>query len=150
MPLTSLIPEFRTSTLTARFGAIENPLADGRGSDRSPDREGGVAFNGTILRGRRTSRGAGNPARGPRWGRLSGGAFGPRAPDEFRTIGGADPLVRAGPPGPALGCQNQLLGASVWPARGPAADGGVRPTIYADARQTGRGIGRGQDCLPHE
>jgi hypothetical protein len=24
-----------------------------------------------------------------------------------------------------------------WRARGPAADGGVRPTIYATARQTG-------------
>jgi hypothetical protein len=29
--------------VTARFGAAANPLADARGSDRSPDREGGVA-----------------------------------------------------------------------------------------------------------
>src|ERR1035438_4796963 len=58
---------------------------------------------------------------------------------KFRGIGGADPLVRAGPPGPALGGPNRRLLASIWPARGPAADGGVRPTIYAD----------GQNCLPH-
>src|SRR5450759_1089674 len=30
-------------SVTARFGAAANPLADARGSDRSPDREGGVA-----------------------------------------------------------------------------------------------------------
>ena len=47
-------------------------------------------------------------------------------------IGGADPLVRAGPPGPALACQNQFPGAGVWPVREPAADGGVRPTFNAD------------------
>jgi tetratricopeptide (TPR) repeat protein len=39
---------------TARSGANENPLADARGSDRSPDREGGVALSGTISRGRRS------------------------------------------------------------------------------------------------
>ena len=38
--------------------------------------------------------------------------------------GGANPLVRAGPPGPALRSQNQLNASD-----GPAADGGVRPTI---------------------
>ena len=36
----------RTGTLTAEFGANGNPLADARGSDRSPDREGGVAQHG--------------------------------------------------------------------------------------------------------
>jgi hypothetical protein len=29
--------------MSASFGADANPLADARGSDRSPDREGGVA-----------------------------------------------------------------------------------------------------------
>src|ERR1017187_1555261 len=42
-------------SLTARFGANENPLADARGSDRSPDREGGVVLNSTISRSQRTS-----------------------------------------------------------------------------------------------
>src|SRR5450759_647119 len=42
-------------SLTARFGATANPLADARGSDRSPDREGGVAPNSTTSRGRGTS-----------------------------------------------------------------------------------------------
>ena len=37
-----------------RFGATANPLADARGSDRSPDREGGVAFKGAISRGHGT------------------------------------------------------------------------------------------------
>src|ERR1035438_789810 len=32
-----------------------NPLADARGSDRSPDREGGVAFNGQHSPGREPS-----------------------------------------------------------------------------------------------
>src|ERR1035437_468860 len=40
--------EFRrrvsSSSVTARFGATVNPLADARGSDRSPDRKGGVAL----------------------------------------------------------------------------------------------------------
>ena len=40
---------------------------------------------------------------------------------------GADPLVRAGSPGPAA----RVSPACEWPARGPAADQGVRPTIYA-------------------
>ena len=46
----------------------------------------------------------------------------------FGTIGGADPLVRAGPPGPALLSKNQASAALGKPARGPAADRGVRPT----------------------
>src|SRR5450759_1914448 len=44
--------------MTARFGAAANPLADARGSDRSPDGvpsgPGGVALNSTESRGRGT------------------------------------------------------------------------------------------------
>ena len=47
---------------------------------------------------------------------------------------GADPLVRAGRPRPALLSKNQALPEPGRPARGLAADEGVRPTIYADAR----------------
>src|ERR1035437_4224748 len=43
-------------SVTARFGATANPLADARGSDRSPDREGGVAPNSTTSHGHSTSR----------------------------------------------------------------------------------------------
>jgi hypothetical protein len=42
--------------------------------------------------------------------------------------GGADPLVRAGPPGSALLLKNQAIATLHKPARGPAADRGVRPT----------------------
>ena len=45
--------------------------------------------------------------------------------------GRADPLVRAGPPGPAFRLQDQSRGK---PARGPAADGGVRPTAASRNR----------------
>src|SRR5450759_1890786 len=45
----------RTMSLTARFGATTNPLANARGSDRSPDREGGVAPNSTTSQGHSTS-----------------------------------------------------------------------------------------------
>src|ERR1039457_1247961 len=48
--------------------------------------------------------------------------------------GGADPLVRAGRPRPALLSKNQALPEAGRPARGPAADEGVRPTTYAGAR----------------
>src|ERR1035438_10540191 len=65
----------------------------------------------------------------------------------LRAVGGAVPLDRAGPPGPALRSRNQFLSASNWPARGPAADGGVRPTIYADAQQPGKMSGIGQDWV---
>src|ERR1039457_5953461 len=41
--------------------------------------------------------------------------------------GGADPLVRAGRPRPALLSKNQALPEAGRPARGPAADEGVRP-----------------------
>src|ERR1035437_6363890 len=41
----------QTSTMTARLGATANPLADARGSDRSPERKGGVALNSTISHG---------------------------------------------------------------------------------------------------
>src|ERR1035437_4689448 len=67
---------------------------------------------------------------------------------ECRGIGGADPQVRAGPPGPSLRSQNRLLAAGVWPARGPVADRGVRPTIYARARQTGKVSGIGLKPAP--
>ena len=41
------------------------------------------------------------------------------------------PLVRAGRPRPALSSKNQVLAKIEGPARGPAADQGVRPTNYA-------------------
>jgi hypothetical protein len=41
---------------------------------------------------------------------------------------GADPLVRAGRPRPALASKNQAPAIIEEPARGPAADEGVRPT----------------------
>ena len=44
------------------------------------------------------------------------------------TGGGADPLVRAGPPGPAALPRGQSPAARQEPAGGPAADQGVRPT----------------------
>ena len=46
----------------------------------------------------------------------------------------ADPLVRAGRPRPALLSKNQALATIDKPARGPGADAGVRPTIYAGGR----------------
>ena len=42
--------------------------------------------------------------------------------------GGADPLVRAGPPGPASFPRIRELATLDKPASGPAADQGVRPT----------------------
>ena len=42
--------------------------------------------------------------------------------------GGADPLVRAGPPGPAL---QALTNTSTGPTRASAADQGVRPTLHS-------------------
>jgi ATP-dependent Lhr-like helicase len=45
--------------------------------------------------------------------------------------GGADPPVRAGRPRPALPSIDQDSVAGEWPARGPAADEGVRPTIHS-------------------
>ena len=61
-------------------------------------------------------------------------------PHRFREagccrIGGADPLVCAGRPRPALCLKNQALATVGRPTRGSAADQGVRPTIYADARK---------------
>ena len=52
--------------------------------------------------------------------------------------GGADPLVCAGPPGPALRSKNQVLATDGKPASGPAADEGVRPTVYAGVRREKR------------
>jgi hopene-associated glycosyltransferase HpnB len=43
---------------------------------------------------------------------------------------GADPPVRAGRPRPATSSQNQAPALGGKPARGPAADGGVRPTTW--------------------
>ena len=45
------------------------------------------------------------------------------------TYCGADPPVRAGPPGPALRDQNT---AAKRLARGPAADQGIRPAMTTD------------------
>jgi hypothetical protein len=47
---------------------------------------------------------------------------------------GADPLVRAGRPRPAFLSKHRALATIDKPARGPAADEGVRPTIYTGAR----------------
>src|ERR1035441_1272057 len=53
-------------------------------------------------------------------------------------IGGADSLVGAlwatGSPGPALHSKNEVPVGPGRPARGPAADQGVRPTIWAGTR----------------
>jgi hypothetical protein len=56
---------------------------------------------------------------------------------------GADPPVRAGPPGPALCQGHQSHPATNRPTGASAADQGVRPTIYADVRLLGKlsGIG---------
>ena len=45
------------STLTARFGAVEEPLPNGRGSDLSPERQRGVLIARTFARGQRPSAG---------------------------------------------------------------------------------------------
>jgi len=42
------IPASASSAVTARFGSNAQPVANAPGSDRSPDREGGVAPNSTI------------------------------------------------------------------------------------------------------
>jgi hypothetical protein len=56
-------------------------------------------------------------------------------------LGGADPLVRAGRPRPALFSKNRAIVAIEELARGPAADEGVRPTIDADGRNWARDFG---------
>jgi hypothetical protein len=50
------------------------------------------------------------------------------------SIGRAEPLVRAERPRPALFSKNRTPANNEEPARGPAADEGVRPTIDADRR----------------
>ncbi len=50
-----LPPADASSTMTARFGTTANPLADARGADRSPDREGGVVLDSTTSHGPRPS-----------------------------------------------------------------------------------------------
>jgi allantoate deiminase len=47
----------------------------------------------------------------------------------LRAVSRADPLVRAGPPGPALSQPNQLRVSPERPTRAAAADQGVRPTF---------------------
>src|ERR1035438_6128503 len=54
---------------------------------------------------------------------------------ECCRISGADPQVCAGPPGPAVRPKNQELATHEKPAGGPAADGGVCPTIHAGVRR---------------
>src|ERR1019366_7944298 len=73
------------SPVTARFGAAGTPLADGRGSDRSPDREGGVVSG--IADG---------IGRCPEDGHVALGEV--RRPDRaepYRTAGAVHPLCRA-------------------------------------------------------
>jgi hypothetical protein len=53
---------------------------------------------------------------------------------EFGGNGGADSLVRASATDPLLP-KNQVIAALEKPARGPAADQGVRPTICPGARE---------------
>src|SRR5450759_1542986 len=57
MPQASSPRRLRVSarSLTGLSGAFTYPLPHGRGSDRSPDRKGGVSRKSTILRGRGTS-----------------------------------------------------------------------------------------------
>src|ERR1019366_732494 len=54
--------------------------------------------------------------------------------------GGADPLVRAERPRSALGLTDPLPGAGEWPARGPAADEGVRPTNHSQLSERAQRI----------
>src|SRR5450759_4457955 len=57
MPQASSPRRLRVSarSLTGLSGAFTYPLPHGRGSDRSPDRKGGVSRKSTILRGRGSS-----------------------------------------------------------------------------------------------
>ncbi len=56
------------------------------------------------------------------------GKVGHSAPPGRGALNGADPLVCAGPPGPALSPQDESLATRDEPARGPSADEGDRPT----------------------
>jgi unsaturated chondroitin disaccharide hydrolase len=58
----------------------------------------------------------------------------------FCTNGGADPLVRSGRPRPVLSAKNHVLATLDKPARGPAADEGVRPAICELAKVSGIGL----------
>ena len=53
----------------------------------------------------------------------------------FDCFGGADPLVRAGPPGPARRSKIKRLRRRDRPTGASAADPGVRPTNYARRRR---------------
>jgi len=64
----------------------------------------------------------------------------------FGINGGADPLVRAGRPRPALSSRNQVLATIEEPARGPAADQGVRPTKYAGVRSWENDVALRHSC----
>src|ERR1017187_555540 len=67
------------------------------------------------------------------------------------SVGGAPPRAPAGPPGPAFRWQKQDLAARGRPARGPAADGGVRPTITAPPVAAGLRLYRGMaSAFPDE
>ena len=63
-----------------------------------------------------------HPAADSKWGRMASQCH------LLCRKGGADPLVRAGRPRPALASKNQAPAIIEEPARGPAADEGVRPT----------------------
>jgi hypothetical protein len=66
-------------------------------------------------------------------------------------MGGADPLVRAGPPGPALFPTNQMPASLDKPARGPAADQGVHPTHPSGRPELGKVYGIGlRACATEE
>src|SRR5260370_23981572 len=53
-------------------------------------------------------------------------------PDSESNACGADPLVRAGPPGPALYQGDQSHTTARRPTRASAADQRVRPTVNSD------------------
>ena len=59
----------------------------------------------------------------------------------------ADPLVCAGPPGPAVRSKNLVLATREKPAGGPAADEGVRPTTGPDVR-VGKTKEHWHSCVP--
>jgi hypothetical protein len=74
-------------------------------------------------------------------------------PHSFRevglsTSGGADPLVRAGRPRPALALDESGAYHDQGAGQGPAADEGVRPTIDADGRNWENYVALGRIACP--